>query len=100
MKNELDPNMSILDYVEDDVHHAAWSILEFALASIERGVYQRNGMLCLTEISKQILQNNDVPPPEWVREIRAILEKNKKDEYEWSNLPAQAFKLPCSKTFG
>jgi hypothetical protein len=27
---------------------------------------------------------HEIPPPEWVKEIRVILEKHKKDEYTWT----------------
>lgn len=90
---ELDPNMSILEWVEEDIDRGAWAVLETALHSIESGFYARNGMKCLHDLSYQILQNHNVPPPEWVQEIRSILEKYKKDDYEWSEPPTHISSL-------
>ena len=87
MSKELDPDMSIREWVEDDVHRGAWHVLEFALSSIENKLYHRNGCPVLHELSRTLVDEHAIPPPEWVGEIRVILEKHKKDEYDWTQPP-------------
>jgi hypothetical protein len=93
MSNELDPNMSIKEWVENDIQEGAWSIVEFALSSIEHGTYHRNGVFVLHEMSRVIMAEHELSPPEWVKEIRAILEKHKKDEYEWTRPPGNTRRM-------
>ena len=90
---ELDPDMSIKEWVENDVHRGAWHVLEFALSSIENSLYHRNGAPCLHELSKQLVMEHEIPPPEWVKEIRVILEKHKKDEYKWTKPPGTPLRM-------
>ncbi len=90
---ELDPDMSIKEWVENDVHRGAWHVLEFALSSIENSLYHRNGAPCLHELSKQLVVEHEIPPPEWVKEIRVILEKHKKDEYTWTKPPGTPLRM-------
>ena len=86
MRNmKLDPDMTIKEWVEADIDRGAWDVLEFALHNIENGTYHRNGVPCLHQATLDFTRDHNLPHPQWVQDIRAILERQKKDDYEWSD---------------
>jgi len=81
---ELDPNMTIREWVERDLDEAAWFILSSAVHSIESKVYTHGGgYRVLKGTTDEFMQNHEAQHPAWISEVRAVLEAHKQDGYEW-----------------
>ena len=79
---EIDPNMTIKEWIEQDLNRCAWLILDNALKSITDKTYYDGGRATLQGATREFMGSCEPEHPQWVAEIRALLEDHKPDGYE------------------
>ena len=79
---KINQEMTIREWVEQDLDRCAWEILAFAFEIIRSGTYQKNGCPILNQTTFEILREYGHTPPAWLSEIDEILNKHQKEGYE------------------
>ncbi len=79
---EIDPNMTIKEWIEQDLNRCAWLILDNALKSITDKTYYDGGCPTLQGATREFMGSCEPEHPQWVAEIRALLEDHKPEGYE------------------
>jgi len=79
---EIDPNMTIKEWLEMDLDRCAWLILDSALKNIENKTYYDGGSPTLQQASRDFMESCDPEHPQWVAEVRALVEEHRPEGYE------------------